>query len=112
MDFKTLQKDKGKAYFKFSRLRDSSSKTAYNRSKNHFERVIKFKKSSFYKSQLNQNHTSIRSVRKILNSFIGKCIPQHSLLIRDPLTNDLSKEHFEIAEAFNNYFINFFTSVR
>ena len=41
-ELKTLQKDKRKAYFKFLRLRDSSSKTAYNCIKNHFERTVKF----------------------------------------------------------------------
>ena len=40
-DLKTLPKDKRKASLKFLRLRDSSSKTAYNRIENHFERVIK-----------------------------------------------------------------------
>ena len=96
------QKDKRKAYVKFLRLRDSSSKTAYNRIKNYFERVIILKKSTVYESQLTKNQTSIRSVRKILNSFIGKCIFQLSLLIRDSLANDVIKEPLEIVESFNN----------
>ena len=101
-----MQKDKRKAYVKFFRLRDSSSKTADNRIKNHFERVIKFKKSPFYKSQLTKNQTSIRSEWKILNLVIDKRIFQHSLLIRDLLANDVNREPFKKAEAFNNYFIN------
>ena len=105
-DFKMLQKDKQKAYFEFLMLRDSSSKTAYNRIKNHFERVIKFKELTFYKLKLIKNQTNIRALWKILNYLIGKCIPQHSLLICDPLTNDVIKELFEVAEAFNNYFFN------
>ena len=101
-----MQKDKRKAYFKFLIPRDSCSKTAYNRIQDHFERVIKFKKSTFYKSQLTKTQTNIRAVWKILNSLIIKCIPQHSPLVRDPLTNDIIKEPFEIAEAFNNFFIS------
>ena len=101
-NLKTSQKDKRKAYVKFLRLRDSSSKTAYNCIKNHFERVIILKKQTFYESQLTTNQTSTKSVRKILNSLIGKYIFPLLLLIRDSLANDVIKEPSEIAESFNN----------
>ena len=78
----------------------------FNCIKNHYEREIKFKKATFYKSQLDKNQTYIQSVWKTLNSFIGKCISQHSTIVHDPLTNDVIKEPFEIVEAFNNYFID------
>ena len=42
----------------------------------------------------------------MLNSLIGKCFPRRPLLTRDPLTGDVIKEPFEIAEAFSNYFIS------
>ena len=54
-----LQKNKRKAYFKFLRLRDSSYKLAYNRIKNHFQRAIKFKKSTSYESQLTNDQINI-----------------------------------------------------
>ena len=49
---------------------------------------------------------------KIPNSIIGKCIPRHSLLIRDPLSNDVIKKPFEIDKAFNKYFINILKKLR
>ena len=45
-------------------------------------------------------------MRKNLNFLIGKCIFHHSHLIRDSQANDVIKEPFETAEAFNNYFID------
>lgn len=105
-ELRNLQKIKRKSYFKYLRHKTDSSKTAYNRIRNHYERKIKAKKSYFYKTLLDLNQNNMRAVWKILNTLIGKPVDTPLSCIKNPCNSQqLLTEPQQIAEVLNNHFI-------
>ena len=101
-ELRSLQKEKRIAYVRSLRKNDLESQLAYHRIRNHYDRIIKTKKSQYFQKRLASSRNDLKQTWSVINGIIGKkssispnCIKGDDKL----LTNS-----FEIAESFNDHF--------
>ena len=106
----SLQKAKRRAYLRFLRNKDSESQLAYHKIRNHYERVIKTKKSHYYQKRLDSSRNDLKRTWGVINDIIGKkisispnCVKTNDKLLTDPL---------EMAESFNDHFSSIASKLR
>ena len=109
-ELRSLQKEKRTAYVRSLRKNNLESQLAYHRIRNHYDRVIKTKKSQYFQKHLASCRNDLKQTCSVINSVIGKkssispnCIKGNDRLLTDS---------FEIAELFNDHFSSIASKLR
>ena len=109
-ELSSLQKAKRTAYLRFLRTNDPESQMSYHKIRNHYERVIKTKKSQYFEKRLASCRNDLKHTWYIINDIIGRkisispnCIKSNDRLLTDSL---------EIAESFNEHFSTIASKLR
>ena len=101
-ELRQLHKTKRSAYYRYLRKKNKETKTTYNKIKNHYERVIRTKKSFFYKTHLDSVRNNLKETWRTIYEIIGQQKPcPISSINHDYKTYT---DSHTIAEIFNNYF--------
>ena len=106
----SLQKEKRTAYLRFLRNNNPESQLAYHKIRNHYERVIKTKKSQYFQKLLASCQNDLKQTWSVINDIIDKktstspnCLKHNDKLLTDPI---------EIAELFNDHFSSIVSKLR
>ena len=101
-ELRQLHKTKRSAYYRYLHKKNMKTKTSYNKVKNHYERVIRTKKSLFYKTHLDSFRNNLKETWRTIYEVIGQQKP-----FPIPSINHDHKTYTDshtIVEIFNNYF--------
>ena len=105
-----MQKEKRTAYLRFLRNNNPESQLEYHKIRNHYERVIKTKKSQYFQKLLASCQNDLKRFWSVINDIIGKktsTLPNY-LKHNDKLLTD----SIEIAELFNDHFSSIASKLR
>ena len=87
----SLQKEKRTTYLRFLRKNNPESQLAYHKIKNHYERLIKTKKSQYFQKLLASCQNDLKRTWSVINDIIGKktstspnCLKHNGKLLTDP----------------------------